>query len=227
MDKLPLDHPTDNSNVSLIKKSLRAEKLDLCLRYRLLICLGILLLTSVVRTAFSFGFIGTILVTLPFFVSCTWAFQPSSRVKRAKRIPFSVLCQYISVIPKKINGHYVSVYGLISYINRKTRVVHLEATDHHGARITVALAKVKPTVSVITNTYNDILDSIEVGDKVMVAGEVCLQKGNGGRVGVLWAHLLEKPSTESVCEKSSPDVVCGNKESRDANEKQSDFEKRT
>lgn len=192
MNKLPLDHPTDPTNITLIKQSLRAEKLDLKLRYRLLISFGILFITSAIRTAFRFGFIGTVLITTPFFISFSWALYSSWRVKRAKRIPFLVLQQYMSVIPKSISGHFVKVHAKIAFIREETKVAHITAIDGESTKITISLHKLKDC-DYIYDKDNQIVGTapITVGDTVEVIGEVFLQSINNKKIAVLAAHSLK------------------------------------
>lgn len=193
MIKLPLDHPTDPTNITLIKQSLHAEKLDLRLRYRLLISFGILIITSVIRTALQFGFIGTFLITTPFCVSMAWALHSSWRVKCANRIPFLVLHQYMSVIPKSINGHFVKVHAKITFIREETKVAHISAISQQSPPITVSLHHVKEV------TYIDQAIApapITVGDTVEIIGEVFLQTIKDKKVAILAAYSLS-PLPES------------------------------
>ena len=135
MTKLPLDSPTEASNIALIRKSLRAEKLGITFPYRILICVGLLLLSSILRTAFQFGFFGTVLVNLPFLLSLPWALLPSWRTSRAKRIPFLVLYQYMTAIPKSIRGQFVRVYGEITYLH--ITIYHLQSHSSRTAPLCI------------------------------------------------------------------------------------------
>lgn len=191
MTKLPLDHPTDPTNITLIKQSLRAEKLDLKFRYRLLISFGILFITSAIRTAFQFGGIATVLITTPFFISFAWV-ASSWRVKHAKRIPFLVLQQYMSVIPKSISGHFVRVYAKIAFIREETKVAHITAIDGESTKITISLHKLKDC-DYIYDKDNQIVGTvpIAIGDTVEVIGEVFLQSVNNKKIAVLAAHSLK------------------------------------
>lgn len=191
MTKLPLDHPTDPTNVTLIKQSLRAEKLDLRLRYRLLISFGILIITSVIRTAFRFGFIGTVLITTPDIISFAWV-ASSWRVKHAKRIPFLVLQQYMSVVPKNISGHFVKVHAKIAFIREETKVAHITAVDGESTKITISLHKLKDR-DCVYDKDNQIVDAapITVGDTVEVIGEAFLQSIDNKKIAVLAAHSLK------------------------------------
>ena len=197
MTKLPFDHPTEPDNISLIRQNLRAEKLDLKLRYRLLISLAILIVTSIIRTAFQFGFIGTIIITAPFFASLAWC-TPFWRAKHAKPIPFAVLHQYLTVFPKKLQGHYVKVKGKISYVSKQGSVIRIVSSDNKSPNdfISVSLNQLDGR-TYITETEDSIAQSIDpiahpiaVGDNVEISGDIICTSTKEKKITLIAARTL-------------------------------------
>ena len=179
----------DPSNISLIKQNLRAEKLDLKLRYRLLISLAILVVTSIIRTAFQFGFIGTVIITAPFFASLAWC-TPSWRAKHAKPISFDTLHQYLKVFPKELQGHYVRVRGKISYFSKQGILMHIVSSTNKSPNdfISVSLNQLDAHNYVPFVAQNT--DSTVVGDNVEICGNIICTSTKEKKITLIAARTL-------------------------------------